>query len=176
MADDVNWLPIGSPRGPKPYTAKDRIERLSMPEPNSGCWLWLGTTRNGYGRITLGSRHLGTKRSISAHRLSYEAYRGLVPHGLMVCHKCDVRCCTNPDHLFVGTLQDNIDDRERKGRNHIPRGEDNPNAKLTEKDVAAIRREYRPYVVTKHALAKKYGVGMTTIKHILTRRKWKHVL
>ena len=107
-------------RGQYVFPPQERVEHLSTPEPNSGCWLWLGAVRNGYGRLIIGSRSDKTRRSVSAHRLSYETYIGPIPSGLEVCHKCDVRCCVNPAHLFVGTRQDNVDDREAKGRNKAP--------------------------------------------------------
>lgn len=114
-------------RGQTVYTAEERIDRLSVPEPMSGCWIWLGATKRNpagheYGRLMVGSRQDGTRRTVSAHRLSYTTYKGAIPDGLYACHSCDNTLCVNPDHLFAGTHQDNVDDRERKGRNHLARG------------------------------------------------------
>lgn len=82
-----------------------------MPEPNTGCWLWLrGTDSDGYGEI----KYEG--RPWRAHRLSWTAYRGPIPHGLQVLHRCDTPSCCNPDHLFLGTNNDNHLDKIRKGR------------------------------------------------------------
>jgi len=110
-------------RGQTVFEPRERIARLSMPEPMSGCWLWLSTLRNGYGRLVVGSRPNGTRRSVSAHKYAFEAHTGAVPRGMEVCHSCDTPACVNPDHLFVGTRQANVDDRERKGRNRIFRDE-----------------------------------------------------
>lgn len=93
-----------------------------MPEPNSGCWLWVGTTVTGYGQLTF-----GRKRWL-AHRLAWEAFRGAVPGDLCVLHRCDVPACVNPDHLWTGTRLDNNRDMTAKGRHyqqhktHCPKG------------------------------------------------------
>ncbi len=81
-----------------------RVESLYMPEPNSGCWLWIGSVlaRRGYGRIGVrGKEYL-------AHRLVYEMLVGPVPEGLELDHKCRVTCCVNPDHLEPVTHLENV--------------------------------------------------------------------
>ena len=84
-----------------------------QPEPNSGCWLWTGrVARNGYG--TWGGGRSGER--ISAHRLAWQEANGPVPDGLQVLHRCDVRCCVNPEHLFLGTARENTRDMMAKGR------------------------------------------------------------
>lgn len=81
------------------------------PEPNTGCWLWSGSLGStGYGHIRQGDDVL------HAHRASWELFKGLLPPGLFVCHKCDVMPCVNPDHLFLGTPKDNMKDMSAKGR------------------------------------------------------------
>jgi hypothetical protein len=81
----------------------------------TGCILWTGVTdRGGYGKIGLGGHNGGTD---AAHRVVWRELRGPVPGGLCVLHKCDVRKCVNPDHLFLGTKKDNTQDMMRKGRN-----------------------------------------------------------
>jgi hypothetical protein len=81
------------------------------PEPNSGCWLWVGAYKGkGYGHMG----HDGA--NIAAHRLSYEIHHGPIPNGMLVCHRCDTPECVNPDHLWLGTHQDNLLDASQKKR------------------------------------------------------------
>ena len=80
---------------------EEKIERI----PFSGCWIWMaGLARNGYGQT---SENHKTK---FAHRMAWKLYRGEIPDGLFVLHKCDIKCCVNPDHLYLGTQKDNIRD------------------------------------------------------------------
>lgn len=96
---------------------QERLLSLCIPEPNSGCWLWLGAiATSGYGRIGVGYKNEGTRGTDQAHRVAYKMFIGPIPNGADVCHQCDNRICINPDHLFVGTRQDNVDDMMRKER------------------------------------------------------------
>jgi len=93
-------------------TLRERFEEKYIPEPMSGCWLWLASLMNtGYGQIME-----TTNRPILAHRASYGLYVGEVPPGMHVLHRCDNKACVNPDHLFLGDNQANRDDMSRKGR------------------------------------------------------------
>lgn len=97
-----------------------KIKEMSCPEPNSGCWLWMGDCdRSMYGRVytyKFGRKGPRSPRHERAHRVSYAAFVDPDLRGLHVCHKCDVTLCVNPAHLFLGTDQDNSDDKMRKGR------------------------------------------------------------
>lgn len=92
---------------------KERLLR-SIKVSDSGCWEWQKSKRVGYGILIV------ERKSKATHRLSYEVFKGSIPDGLLVCHKCDNRCCINPDHLFLGTHSDNMKDCSMKGRLKIP--------------------------------------------------------
>ena len=102
-----------------PRPVVDRLMEKTIPEPNSGCWIWLGVVRNsGYGLIGVGSDVDGTRTMKSVHRVAYEEFVGEIPTGLYVLHRCDNKLCVNPEHLFVGTQADNMRDMHIKGRNY----------------------------------------------------------
>lgn len=91
----------------------DIIERNSMPEPNSGCWLWLGYLSGGKYKYAVWGQ--GKERRQVSHLALL--LRGIeVPRGFDACHSCDTPLCVNPDHLFVGTRKDNMQDARAKGR------------------------------------------------------------
>lgn len=139
------------------------------------CWLWsAGTNPQGYGIFSV--NHYPYK----AHRLSWMLYHHkLITQDIKVLHICDNPLCVNPDHLFSGTIADNVHDMIRKGRARFgintPRGELNVLAKVTEQDVINIRQEYAAGMYSQRELARKYKIGHTTVRHILHRRTWKHI-
>jgi hypothetical protein len=93
------------------YSIRDRLLAWSIPEPNSGCWLWLGALFNdGYGAMTANGK---CRR---AHRISYQEFVGPIPDGLHLLHSCDVPTCINPDHLRPGTPKDNKGDQISRNR------------------------------------------------------------
>lgn len=154
---------------------KERLMKNIKLNPYSDCWEWQGSKRCGYGRTIIGSRKDGSRKSISAHRLSYQIYVGEIPEGYEICHKCDNPSCINPDHLFAGTRQDNIDDRERKHRNVVKIGEEQPRSKLTKKAVKDARHDHIVNGVSFMALARKYGVSKKTIQNAINGVTWKCV-
>lgn len=148
----------------------DRFNSKWIPEPNSGCWLWeAGLDSSGYGNFCYKGRSLG------AHRVSYLHYVGEVPEGLQVLHSCDTRCCVNPNHLFTGSLQDNMEDRNNKGRQARLKGSSNGFSKLNEDQVIDIFTRYNGVDNTITSLGKEYGVHKSTIYLILNGRNWGHL-
>lgn len=140
-----------------------RIEENIFYSPD-GCWYWTGKcTPRGYGVIEI------DKRAKLVHRVMYRQYIS-DPGDLSVCHKCDNPCCVNPNHLFLGTHTDNMQDMVKKGRRRPTTGEDNPKSKLTICDVMKIR-SYRG--VPHSDIAYAFGVSRSTISSILTYRTWK---
>lgn len=95
--------------------ATDYLMQNYMPIPEAGCWIWMG----GWGGRGYGKVNKNGKTVCMPHRLFYAMHVGEIPDDLLVLHKCDTPVCCNPDHLFLGTHQDNADDRVRKGRGMI---------------------------------------------------------
>lgn len=158
-------------RGQYVYPPEERIKKHITIDEN-GCWNWQGANRNGYGRLIIGSRTDGTRHSESAHRYSWMVYKGDIPENYEVCHHCDNKACINPEHLFLGTRQDNIDDRERKGRNNHVVGEKCWQSKFTPDDIVNIRRSK----LSSRSIAKFYKVNKSSIQAIRNGETWKHLL
>lgn len=145
--------------------ALERLLKWSIPEPNSGCWIWLGNIdRAGYGVIVIGGKRF------HAHRLSYSLHKGELASGLGALHHCDMPICVNPDHLYSGTPADNA--RDRVSRNRSLSGSRNPMSKLTEIQVAEIRASS----ASEQVLAGLYGVSDATIWRIRKAITWRRAL
>jgi hypothetical protein len=143
---------------------QERFDMYVSPEPNTGCYLWMGFgDHGGYGCFAIDSS------PVKAHRVSYELACGPIPEGLHVLHKCDVRCCVNPDHLFLGTNDDNVKDKVAKGRQ--ARDRSMGKVKLTPEQVHAIRRESG----THRLIGLKYGIGRSQVRRIQLGEAWAHL-
>lgn len=142
-------------------------EASYIPEPNSGCWLWTRKLRvdNGYGTINIRGRHL------FAHRLFYAKHRGSMK-GLCVCHTCDNRACVNPDHMFLGTLAENLEDMTRKGRRPI--GTTHVKSKLNPDLVREIRVKAAAGE-NMTAWAREHGLSQGCVTDVVRGKTWRHV-
>ncbi len=145
----------------------DKIDKTPGFGPNGDCWRWTGVINNyeGYGQCFY------QKRRMHAHRASFIVYRGEIPQGMCVCHRCDNRLCVNPEHLFLGTSTDNNKDRHQKGRSRGPKKENHGRHKLTQIEVNEIRQKFSKGQSTK--LAKEYKVHNSTILRIVKNEIWK---
>jgi hypothetical protein len=128
------------------------------------CWLWIACKcHGGYGQ------YFSRPKQVSAHRFSWMHFNGDIPIGLKVLHKCDVRACVNPEHLFLGSSKDNSVDMVKKGRS--ARGERQGLSKLSSQDVADIRNQYSrgrsKSEFSLYGLAKRYGVSHAQISNIV---------
>jgi hypothetical protein len=167
-------------------TSLERQERTIFLKNNThfdeerGCELWkLGKFKNGYGWCWFQGKN------IKVHRLAYAVFKGDFDDKWHVLHKCDVRHCINPEHLFLGTNVDNIADRNVKGRQakgekngrfkkgHLFVGEKSPHVKLCEQQVIEILAKWK--IGLSGQLAKEYNVSRGAIQGIVKRRNWKHV-
>jgi hypothetical protein len=144
------------------HTLLDRCVALQ-----SGCIEWTRAKNNmGYGMLRIHNK------GKLAHRISYERSVGPIPEGMNVLHSCDNPACLNPDHLFLGTQRDNIQDCVRKGRwrGGAP-GEKHGNCKLTQEQVLKIRVDKRAAKI----VADEYRIFLSTVYKIRHRISWKHI-
>ena len=142
------------------YVKNPPLDFLRHVQLDGECWLWTGAKQPPYGKF----------HGFGAHRAAYQFFRGEIPAGQCVLHRCDRPPCVNPDHLFLGTRAENCLDRTRKNRSAC---------KLTPAQVQTIRRlrrdvpkRCRPYL---DEIASEYGVTVGAISQIVNGQRRKHV-
>lgn len=164
--------------GPAPKPIEARFWPRVVKTEN--CWLWQAPpSTKKYAQVTYKGRYEGV------HRVSYRLHFGEFDETLLVCHHCDTPLCVRPDHLFLGTYQENADDMVRKGRSTmgarngsiskpecLKRGTENPNHKLTDWDVRVIRKLGRAGV-SHREIGRAFGVAPSTVDRILLNLSWK---
>ncbi len=136
--------------------------------PDNGCWEWqMSVNSRGYGRFRVG-------RFVErAHRVSYRIHKGPIPKGMLVCHSCDNPGCVNPEHLWLGTPQGNMDDMIGKGRQRWvgQGGASNPRAVLSEKQAKEVIELIAAGLDNK-TIAARYGVSHGSISNIRRGKTW----
>jgi len=150
----------------------DRFESKVERIPFMGCWIWTGAlNERGYGVIGRGARGTGNDK---AHRVAYRIYRGEIPEGKIMLHKCGNPICVNPWHLEPGTHKENSQDMVRMGRHYQPnnRGTNATWAKLDEEKVKEIRAAKGGKKGTGTAIARKFNVSKSAIYQIWAGANW----
>jgi hypothetical protein len=139
--------------GPVQYRLNARTDKAGE------CWLWTGdTNRSGYGRLEI------NRKKIQTHRLAWELANGMIPAGMLICHRCDNRLCVKPDHLFLGTIADNNRDMTQKKRLKVPgRGR----RRLDRSEVYRVRSAQTEGAV---AVAERFGITAQAVRRIWSGR------
>ena len=151
---------------PIPHLDRSTIQRFwSKVSKDDNCWEWQGYIRDRYGAIKIKGHNY------SVHRIAYSIHYGIDPGIMLVCHTCDNPLCIRKDHLFLGTVADNVADRVLKNRSAHPIGASNPRAILTLVEVIDIRQSTQ----TEVELGYQFGISSSLAGQIRRRQKWKHV-
>jgi hypothetical protein len=149
----------------------------------SDCIIWTkAKLKSGYGVTSKNGK------SALIHRVTAEKYYGEIPKGMVVAHKCDNPSCYNPEHLFICTQAENMQDMKNKGRSPkgekhrtkkhphlILKGEKIGNSKLTEEQIKQIRERYVPRKVSLTMLANEFNIAFQTVSKIINNKLWKHI-
>lgn len=166
---------MGKKKRPRGLDADGVLRWFGWTVTPTQCWEWNGNkNKKGYGN--LGFRG---KTSVKAYRLAYETWVGPIPagngyHGTVVRHVCDNPACINPNHLTLGTVADNNADAINRGRAVQPRGEQSGQAKLTERDVLAIRSLHKDGTSV-YQLARQFNMSETQLRRVVRSESWQHV-
>lgn len=144
-----------------------KVNKLS--NSDGGCWIWTARRhRSGYGQF----KREGKQRY--AHRVAYELTYSVFNENMRVLHKCDTPSCVRPDHLFLGTQQDNVRDMYTKGRGVDNSGDKHGNAKLTEADVKYIRKMLE-FGFVQTDIAEHFHITKSHVSKIKHNKIWKHL-
>jgi hypothetical protein len=140
------------------------------PYVDTPCWIWTASkSKRGYGQIGVAA-----SRPQRAHRVSWRLEHGEIPQGVHVLHRCHNTSCVNPDHLYLGTAQNNADDRVQAGRASAPKGSKHPNSILCESDVLEIIR-LRSLDISYSQIAKQFNTTAVNVCDICVGKSWSHV-
>lgn len=151
-----------------------KVKFLKSVAKTETCWTWTGAVRNsklprgGYGCFMI-----GRKLWISS-RASYMLFNGDIPEGELVRHKCDNRLCVRPDHLELGTHQDNMNDMKQRKRCAVQHGEHHNNHKLFNDDIYEMRILHG-FGFTNLELASMFKISDGMVSMILSKKRWSHI-
>ncbi len=146
----------------------NRFKHGYIVNEKTGCWEWASARYpNGFGLLNAGPKIL------LAHSVSCILKHGKIPKGKVVCHKCDNKPCVNPEHLFIGTQAENLEDMKNKGRGSD--GEKNGMAVLSPRSVRLIRLIRKFGDFTYEEIAALFGVSYTCVQLIVSKKGWKNV-
>lgn len=140
------------------------LRKMSLLDPLSGCWIWQGLIPRSHGYAIFSGRRV--------NRLSYQVFHGPISANIFVLHECDNPACINPDHLYAGDHQRNMQDRTDRGRNLV--GDRHPRARLTAGDIPHIRAAVAAGR-TQRGVAAEFGVAQSQIWSVCSGRTWAHV-
>jgi hypothetical protein len=141
---------------------------MSHTVKTDGCWNWIGAKRLGYGVLRINGKPTG------AHRLSYIHFKGPIKEGKFICHSCDNRACINPLHLWEGSNQENIKDRDRKKRTARIYGENHWLSKYTNSQIAKMR-EMNKEGFTDKEIGKAFNAHPNYVRLVIRRIRWPHL-
>ena len=135
------------------------------------CWEWKGAKKpKGYGNVRVNKAYL------LAHRVAWIVSHGQIGEGLVVCHRCDNPSCCNPSHLFLGTIRDNTQDMIAKGRSKMGvntgKGASHNMAKLSPREVQAIRNLYKNSSMSQGELAREFSISQTYVGRLVNGSHW----
>lgn len=150
-------------------TRYQRFEQKFIPEPNSGCWIWIGgTNEHGYGIFWNG------EKLEKAHRYSLKCSGVEVPDDVDVLHRCDFPPCVNHEHLYCGDALLNVTDMWDRKRATVQRrcGTAQTQAKLNDEKAAEIRGFYSLGLFNQYELADRYGVSQGCIWRVVNNKNW----
>ena len=148
------------------------IERI----PIAGCWIWMMALNRPGGHGVIGDGNGRPTRLVKAHRLAWMLYKGEIPEGFNINHACDVGCCCNPEHLYVGTQLENLEDSRRSGKLGTGRNsgrKNGSNCRLEEEQVMYLRSlKERADVI---AYCNEIGITLQHASFIRSGKRWKHL-
>ena len=154
---------------PRLYTRRpfmQRFEEKIEMIPECGCWIWTAATNiHGYGLFIFNGKMQST------HRISWQVYRGAIPAGMFILHRCDTRLCVNPNHLRIGTQKENIQECHSKGRAGYKFGEHNGQSILLESQVLQIMSDSREHYI----IAKDYNISSSLVSALKKGKRWQHI-